>query len=160
MSCTGLLNWGQSLSSWIRWVQERRNFIAIHWDYVFLALTNRTAGVFFGVRLNKPLNKQCSCWWVETLWHSYDVTVMWHQCLPTPPINISTVARRKVYGLASITIFFVRSEANSDKTIVIHANPHIDLFLSRYFMSWTQNSVKTFIDHSFRHCRQRRYFLT
>ena len=36
----------------------------------------QTFDVFFVVSLNKPLNKQSSCWWFVTLWRSCDVTVL------------------------------------------------------------------------------------
>ena len=37
--------------------------------------------------------------------------------------------------------------------IVIHGNECIILFLTRYILFWTHNSVKTIIDRWFRHCR-------
>ena len=37
--------------------------------------------------------------------------------------------------------------------IVIHGNECINLFLTRYLMSWTLNSAKTIIDRWFRRCR-------
>ena len=67
-------------------------------------------------------------------------------------------------------LIFTSDEVKSEKhcgiaswvrTIVIHDNECTNLFLTRYFMSWTHNSAKkTIIDRSFRHCGYGLYFLT
>ena len=89
----------------------------------------------------------------------------------TPPRHGEKVNDRYriTYGFAWLTIFhewwsheckLFPYRLTSDKTIVIHANPYIILFLTRYFMSWTHNWAKTLIDRPFRHGRQGRSFLT
>ena len=42
----------------------------------------------------------------------------------------------------------------SDQNIVTDSNPYNDLFLACYDVSWTHESLKTIIDHSFCHCHQ------
>ena len=44
--------------------------------------------------------------------------------------------------------------------IVKHDYKWVILYLTCYYMSWTQNSAKTIINHSLCHCRRGRFFVT
>ena len=66
-----------------------------------------------------------------------------------------------MHELPWITIFCHEWGASRVTQIaVIHGNEFIILFLTRYFMSSTHKSPKTMIECSFRHCCQKRSFLT